>query len=101
MTPKQALEKIKNIELSHIAYYDDDDYYDDDYIPSYEESDGTIEENYPEEIKVIEKALGQFEKLIKSVDIEYLNSLLPEDRIKLLSALALEVYFLGKEWEQK
>lgn len=54
MTGKEALERIKNIELHHIEY-EIDDYYDNDYV--FEKSDGTIEENYTDEIKVIEEDL--------------------------------------------
>lgn len=62
MTSKEALEKIKNIELHHIEY-EIDDYYDDDYV--FEKSDGTIEEKYPDEIQVIEKELKVLEIIKK------------------------------------
>lgn len=59
----KALEKIKNIELSHIEQsrvenYDDSyDYY------YYEVDDGTVEECYAEEIETVEKELTELEEL--------------------------------------
>lgn len=69
MKSKQALKTIKNIGLHHLAHYDEDDY-DNGSINSYEEYDGTIKENYPDEIKAIEKELKAFEFLKSHLDIE-------------------------------
>lgn len=83
MKSKDALEKIKNIGLLHLAYYDDDDS-----IDSYEEYDGTIEENYPDAIKTIEKELKAFEiikeksvipaYIVNTKNVEEYNKLLKE-----------------------
>jgi hypothetical protein len=59
----EALEKIKNIELSHIEQsrvenYDDDyDYY------YFKADDGTVEECYADEIETVEKELYELEEL--------------------------------------
>lgn len=104
MKSKDALEKIKNIGLHHLAYYDDDD----GSIDSYEEYDGTIEENYTDEIKVIEKDLELLE-LIKS-KVMPLVSLASAEGIKenyyriydaklcLYSELDEKQYELFQEW---
>lgn len=75
MKSKEAFKKIKNIKLNHVEYFDDDDYYDNDSIDSYEEYDGTIEENYHDEIQAIEKDLKAFEIIKeKRVDVYYFMS---------------------------
>lgn len=55
MNGKQALEKIKNIEFKHTEFEMADFTY------SYEVYDGTIEENYPDEIEAIEQDLEEYE----------------------------------------
>lgn len=58
----EALEIIKNIELSHIEQSMVENY-DDSYDCYYDEvDDGTIEEYYDEEIKTIEEALKELEQ---------------------------------------
>ena len=59
----EALERIKNIELSHFGY-DSDENLDGEweYTPV-DVSDGTIEENYKEEIDIIETELKEKDEL--------------------------------------
>lgn len=61
----EALDIIKNIGLSHMETSEDEDYDGEWEYTDYEEYDGTIEENYPEEIKILETALKNYEELLK------------------------------------
>lgn len=73
MTSKEAIKTIKNIELHHIEC-EMDDYCDDGSIYMFEERDGSIEENYPDEIKAIEKDLEVLELIKeKAVNVARLN----------------------------
>jgi len=62
-----AFERIKNIELSHMEIDQDEDMDGEWEYSYYEEFDGTIEDNCPEEVKVIEKSLKDFEELKKGI----------------------------------
>ena len=60
-TALDALGIIKEIELSHMEQDIDYDYEENPEYSYYEAHDGTIEENFPDEIEKIEKALNAFE----------------------------------------
>lgn len=55
--PLMALQTIKNIHLYHMSC----DLEDDDLPLYWEEDDGTIAENYPEEIKILEKIIKAYQ----------------------------------------
>lgn len=61
MTALDALGFIKEIELSHMEQDVDYDWEENIEYSYHEEHDGTIEENFPDEIEKIEKALNAFE----------------------------------------
>ena len=61
----KALKTIKEIELSHIEYDEDEDMDGEWVYDTYEEYDGTIEENYSDEIKTIETSVKALEIIKK------------------------------------
>ncbi len=63
MTSKEALEKIKNIELYHREFDEDEDFDGDWKCLEYTEYDGIIAEVYHEEINAIEQDLKRLEEL--------------------------------------
>ena len=60
-TALNALEAIKGIILTHMEQDVDYDYEDNAEYSYHDEYDGTIEDNYPDEIALIEKALKALE----------------------------------------
>lgn len=84
----KALDIIRNIGLYHMETSEDENYDGEWEYTDYEEYDGTIEENYPKEIKILETALKEKieleeenKALIESNDL--LNEALIEDQQKL------------------
>ena len=72
-TSLDALKFIKEIELSHMEQDVDYDYEENPEYSYHEEYDGTIEENFPDEIEKIEKTLKAFEIIKeKKVDVAYI-----------------------------
>lgn len=63
----EALNIIKNIGLSHMEYDSDENHDGEWEYEAVEVDDGTIEDNCPEEIEVIEKSLKDFEELKKGI----------------------------------
>ena len=59
----KALERIKKIELTHLGYDSDENIDGEWEYEAVEINDGTIEENYPQEINIIEKELKELEFL--------------------------------------
>lgn len=75
----EALEKIKNIPLSHIEQSRVENY-DDSYDYYYDEvDDGTVEDNYAEEIEIIEEALEDYEEL--TIEIKELMKIIENQGI--------------------
>lgn len=73
MTALDALGFIKEIELSHMEQKVDYDYEENIEYSYHEAHDGTIEENFPDEIEEIEKTLKAFEIIKeKKVDVAYI-----------------------------
>ncbi len=69
MNSLKALDIISKIELSHMECDSDDDYYDEDYY-YYEMDDGTVEENYPNEIKALKTDIRVLNILKRILPIE-------------------------------
>ena len=73
ITALDALGIIKEIELAHMEQDVDYDYEENIEYSYYEAHDGTIEENFPDEIEKIEKTLKAFEIIKeKKVDVAYI-----------------------------
>ena len=68
ITALDALEAIKGIVLTHMEQDVDYDYEENPEYSYHEEYDGTIEDNYPDEIALIEKALKAL-KIIKEKQV--------------------------------
>lgn len=59
---QEALKTIKEIELTHMGYESDENYDGEWEYEAVEVYDGTVEDNYPEEIRFLETALEEKEK---------------------------------------
>ena len=62
LTPLEALEIIKSIELSHMESWEDENLEGEMEWGEYEKYDGTVEECFPDSVKAITKALKKGEK---------------------------------------
>lgn len=73
----EALSIIKNIELSHVEYDEDEDFNGDWVFETVEKYDGTIDDNYyySEQIDIIEKALLRLEAIDQAKPSEALKCL--------------------------
>ena len=70
-----ALEIIKNIELSHVEYDQDEDFNGDWVFETIEVNDGPIEYSYPEQIDILEQALQRLETIDNAKSSEALGCL--------------------------
>ena len=67
----ESLERIKNIKLSHLGYDSDENLEGElEYTPV-NVDEGSVEENYPEEIKILETALKALEIIKEKVGIHW------------------------------
>ena len=62
MTIKEAWETFKEVDLSHMEYDTDEDYDGEWVYDAVEVDDGTVEDNFPEECAIIDKALKRLEE---------------------------------------
>lgn len=60
---QEALKTIKEIELTHMEYESDENYDGEWEYETVEIYDGTVEDNYHEEIRLLEKELKRLEKI--------------------------------------
>ena len=72
----EALNIIKNISLSHVETEQDENLDGEWEYTEYEVNDGTIEDNYPDQIDIIEKALLELKAIKESNPSEALEILL-------------------------
>lgn len=59
---KEALEVLKNIDICHKEFYEDEDMYGDWTYEEYCQYDGKLSEIYSEQIEIIEQALKELKK---------------------------------------
>ena len=81
----EALNVIKNISLSHVETEQDEDFNGDWVFETVEVDDGVIEDNYPEQIDIIENALKRLEQI---------DNISPSEAMENLGVL--ETYFYNK-----
>ncbi len=65
----EALETIKNISLSHIDYEEDEDFEGNRVFDAVEVNDGSVEDNYPEQIDILEQTLTELKAIKNAVEI--------------------------------